>query len=129
MSTRTALRPNLLSPLNLANTGASQPTILQSLTKLNYDITWTGSSPVGTLQLQSSSDYLLAPNNTVINAGTWNTCPMGVDGAYATSIPITGNTGNGEIAILHTSGYAMRLLYTASSGTGTMSIIVSGKVG
>lgn len=128
MSTRTVLRPNILLTLNLASTVASQPTILQSLSLVNYAISWTGTTPVGTLALETSSDYQIAPSGTVINAGTWNIAPLGVNGAYATSIAISGNTGVGTIDVLQTGTYAVRLLYTAASGTGTMTIIVSGKV-
>jgi hypothetical protein len=128
MSTRTVLRPNLLATLSLAATGSCTPTILQGLSLLNYAITWTGTSPVGTLALETSSDYAIAPNGTVTNAGTWNIAPMGVNGAYATSIAISGNSGVGSIDVIQTGTYAVRLLYTFASGTGSMSIIVSGKV-
>ena len=128
MSTRTVLRPNVLPVLSLAMSGNSEPTIMQSLSLLNYAITWTGTSPSGTLELQTSSDYELAPNGTVINAGTWNIAPMGVNGSYATSIPISGNIGIGSIDIIQTGAYAVRLYFTYTSGTGSMTIIVSGKV-
>lgn len=128
MSTRTVLRPNSLTSLNLASTGSCQPTILQGLSFVNYAITWTGTSPIGTLALQTSSDYQIAPNGTVINAGTWVIAPLGVNGAYATSIAISGNSGSGAIDVIQIGSYAVRLLYTAGSGTGTMTIIVSGKV-
>jgi hypothetical protein len=128
MSTRTVLRPNTLPILNLSTTGSSEPTILQSLSKLHYDITWSGSSPVGTLALEISSDYAISPNGTILNAGTWNIAPLGVGGVYGTSIPISGNSGIGSIDVLDTSAYAVRLLYTSASGVGTMVIIVSGKV-
>jgi hypothetical protein len=128
MSTRTVLRPSILPALSLANTGSSSPTILQGLSFVNYAITWTGTTPVGTLALETSSDYQIAPNGTIINAGTWNVAPLGVNGVYSTSIAISGNTGIGSIDVIQIGTYAVRLLYTAASGTGTMTIIVSGKV-
>lgn len=128
MSTRTNLNPNSLTPLNLALTGASEPTILRSLSLVQYAITWTGTTPIGTLKLETSSNYEIAPNGTIINAGTWNVAPLGVNGVYATSIAISGNSGVGTIDVLQTASYATRILYTAASGTGTMNIIVSGKV-
>ncbi len=129
MSTRTVLRPNLLDPVDLSATGASQATILQSLDMLRYDVSWSGTTPVGTLSLETSGDYALGASGVIINAGTWKVAPMFVNGVYATSVAISGNTGVGTIDVLETAGYAFRLLYTRSSGTGTMSIIVSGKVG
>lgn len=128
MSTRTVLRPNTLPTLSLTATGSCEPTILQGLSFANYAITWTGTTPIGTLALETSSDYRLAPTGTVINAGTWTVAPLSVGGVYATSIAISGNTGNGSIDIIQTGAYAVRLLYTFSSGIGNMTIIVSGKV-
>jgi hypothetical protein len=75
-----------------------------------------------------SDDYKLNPNGTVENAGTWNTAPISVAGTMMTSAPVAGNTGNGFIEILGTGGYAIRLIYTAVSGTGSLTVIVNGKV-
>lgn len=129
MSTRTTLRPYSLPTINMASTTASSATIMQSLSMLSYAISWTGTTPVGTLALQFSDDYSVSPNGeTVIKAGTWNTAPMDIAGAFVTSASVSGNTGNGIIDVTTTGHYAVRLLYTAGSGTGTLSIIVSGKV-
>lgn len=129
MSQRTVLRPVTLPSINMASNGTSAVTILQGLSILNYSVTWTGTSPVGTLSLQFSDDYQLSPNGeTVINAGTWNTVPLDVAGAIQTSIAISGNSGNGMIDIDLTGAYAARLSYTASGGTGTLIPTVTGKV-
>ena len=112
----------------MSSTTASSPTILQSLSMVNYAVAWTGTTPIGTLSLQFSDDYAIGSNGTVSNSGTWNTVPLNVAGAFQTSVAISGNTGNGMIDVQETSAYACRLLYTASSGTGTMSIVVTGKV-
>lgn len=106
----------------------SQPTILQSLTSGSYALSWTGTSPVGTLSLQVSDDYSLEANGQVLNLGTWNTAPLSVGGTTVTTIPVTGNIGNGYIDILGTGAYAARLVYTAGSGTGTLNATVVGKV-
>lgn len=129
MSTRTVLRPNTLPAINMANgSTASSATVLQGLSMVSYAVNWTGSSPTGTLQLEISNDYSLDPNGTVNNTGTWNVAPINVGGAFATSVSISGNTGNGFIDVQATGAYACRLLYTMSGGTGTMTIVVAGKV-
>ncbi len=136
MSTRTNLRPQPIipspqgSPANSASMAAnitSAVTILQSLTLVNYAVSWTGSTPIGTLAVEASTDY--AANGTIVtNAGTWNPLPLDLAGASVTSIPITGNTGHGMIDIDGLAAYAIRLVYTAGSGTGTLSATINGKV-
>lgn len=136
LSTRTNLRPQIVIPSAYAspvNTGSmassiiSAVTILQSLSKISYSVAWTGTAPVGTISVQLSDDYEFE-NGVVISSGTWNTASLNYNGTVVTSIPITGNSGNGLIDLLETATYACRLVYTASSGTGTISATVTGKV-
>lgn len=130
MSTRTSLRPQLV--INASSMAAasitSSPTILQSLTIVNYSVTWSGTTPIGTLQVQASDDYTIASDGTPGNAGTWNPLPLDLAGASVTSIPITGNSGKGMIDIDGLGAYAIRLVYTKTSGTGTLSATIVGKV-
>ncbi len=137
MSMRTNLRPQAVipSPLGSPANGASMaanitsaPTILQSLSKVSYAFSWSGTSPVGTLSAQVSNDYSVLPTGVVNNAGTWNTIPLLLsDGTTATSVAVTGNTGSGFFDI-STSAYACRVLYTFTSGVGTLAATVNGKV-
>lgn len=129
MSTRTTIRPqSVVTNGNMASNITSAPTILQSLTKASYAISWTGTSPVGTVSVQGSNDYSLNQDGSVHNTGTWNTLTLSVSGSPATTIAISGNTGNGAIDVLETALYAIRLIYTAGSGTGTLNVIVNAKV-
>lgn len=130
MSQRTVLRPETLTSIDMSlSSTASQVTILQGLSILNYAVSWTGTSPVGTLSLQFSDDYRISSNGqTVVTAGTWNTAPIDVNGAIATSAAVSGNTGNGMFDIELAGAYAARLLYTRVSGTGTLIPVVTGKV-
>jgi hypothetical protein len=106
----------------------SAPTVLQSLSTCSYSASWSGTSPVGTLSIQLSNDFALNPNGTVQNAGTWTTGELSVAGTPASSIPVTGNTGTALIDPIQTSAYAIRLVYTAASGTGTLQAVFMGKV-
>ncbi len=130
MSTRTGLKPHaVITAGNMASASiTSEATVLQSLSCLSYEVSWTGTSPVGTLALQVSNSYTVAPAGGTGAAGTWTTVPLEVSGAEVTSIPVSGNTGNGFIDVTLNAGYAMRLVYTKGSGTGTLNATVVGKV-
>lgn len=130
MSTRTNLRPQaVITAVSMASNITSAVTILQSMSIANYAVSWIGTTPVGTLSVQASDDYAATPDGrNVLNAGTWNTVPLLLAGALVTSIPISGNTGNGMIDLDGLGAYAVRLVYTAGSGTGTLTATINGKV-
>jgi hypothetical protein len=118
MSSRTVLRPyQVITNGNMASNITSEVTVLQSLSKISYDLSWSGSSPVGTASLQVSNTYSLDPNGNVDNVGDWQT---------VTTSSISGNTGTGFIDAI-TGAYATRVIYTATSGTGTLNATVAGK--
>jgi hypothetical protein len=133
MSSRPQFNP---TPVFTAVTGQSMatslislPTIILKLSLVSYGVSWTGSTPVGALSVQVSNDYSQNAAGQTLNAGTWNTVPFeDSTGAIVTSVAVTGNTGNGFINIRDIAAYAVRLVYTATSGTGTISAIVNAKV-
>ncbi len=136
MSTRTALRPQEVIPslqASPASTGSmatsitSAPTLMQSLTLLNYQVVWSGSTPVGTIAVEASNDCEVLPSGGV-TGGTWHPVPLDLAGVSVTSIPLTGNTGKGMIDIDGLAAFATRLVYTRTSGTGTLTVTVNGKV-
>lgn len=123
MSTRPQFTPAIV--INAVSMGASitsSPTIIQKLSMINYSVSWAGTSPVGVITVQASDDYALNSDGTVKTAGTWNTLPL------SDTCDVSGNTGNGMIDIDQLAAYAIRLVYTRTSGTGTMSAIISAKV-
>jgi hypothetical protein len=129
MSTRTNLRPMaVISAGSMAGNLTSLPTILQSITGVSYALSWSGTAPVGTASVQVSNDYALNPTGTVANAGTWTTVELTVAGSASTTVPISGSPGTAFIEIEKTNAYAIRLIYTAGSGTGTLTAIINGKV-
>lgn len=137
MSSRSNLRPQAVigtgsSPVVSGDMSAatitSNPTVLQSLTVGSYTYSWVGTAPVGTVAVQISNDYSLNPNGTVNNAGTWTTIFFTLNGSsVVSSAPVSGGTGNGIIEWT-TGAYAIRTVYTKTSGTGTLQAIVNGKV-
>lgn len=100
----------------------SKITIVKMLSLVSYSVSWSGASPIGVMSVEVSNDYAQNTDGSVLNAGTWNTLPLDVPAAVAN------NTDNGFIDIDLNGGYAMRLRYTRTSGTGTMQAIISCKV-
>lgn len=105
----------------------SLPTIIQKLSQLSYDVSWTGTSPVGTISVQVSNTYTQNADGTVRNAGNWTSLPLKGTTVVAGSIPIASNSGNGFIDIDEIGSFAIRFIYTATSGTGTMNVTIAGK--
>lgn len=129
MSTRTGIRPAaVIVSQSMASNITSSVTILGNCTGASYTVSWSGTSPVGTLSVQVSNDYSLFSTGVVNNTGTWTTIYLNVNGTPATTIAVSGNTGNGFINIANIEAYAIRLIYTAASGTGTLNATVNGKV-
>jgi hypothetical protein len=106
----------------------SDPTVMQSLTLASYSVSWTGTLVVGAFSVQASNDFSIDPEGRVQNAGTWNTLTLNYGGSPVTSIPVSGGSGTGFIDLDPTAAYAIRLVYTRTSGTGTMTATIVGKV-
>lgn len=130
MSSRSSLRPQsviLNGDMSLTSV-TSAPTVLNSLTVGSYTYSWSGATPVGTVSVQVSNDYSLKPDGTANNAGTWTTIYFTLNGStVVNSAPVSGNTGQGIIE-WSTGAYAIRTIYTKTSGTGTIQAVVNGKV-
>lgn len=128
MSTRSNLRPQpVITNGDMSGNLTSVPTILQSLTVGSYSYSWAGASPVGEISLQVSNDYALNQDGSVKNAGTWVTLTVFYNGSFLTAVPLTGNSGQGLID-WSTGAYAIRTVYTATSGAGSLQVIFNGKV-
>lgn len=123
MSSRPQLAPfSVITNGSMAGSLISEVTIIQKLSMISYDISWSGSSPVGTVTVQVSNSYSKDPDGSVRNAGSWTTLDLSEPAA------ISGNTGNGFIDIDSSAAYAMRVIYTRVSGTGTLNVIINAKV-
>lgn len=94
---------------------------------MSYGYSWSGTSPVGTIKIQVSNDYSIDAGGAVSNAGTWSTIDLVYGGVVVSSIPVSGNTGNGLIDI-ETGAYAIRSVYTFTSGVGTLQAKITCKV-
>lgn len=132
MSTRPELRPyQVITDGSMADDITSIVTVVQKISIVSYTISWSGTSPVGTLAIQVSNDYKLRPDGTVADTGNWSSIPFNgsVAATPALTLAVSGNTGTANLASLHScSAYAVRLFYDRSSGTGTLQAYVCGKV-
>ena len=129
MSSRPFLKPfSVVTDGDMSDNITSDVTIIQQLSMISYAYSWSGTSPVGTIKVQVSNDYSIDAGGAVKNAGTWTTLTIDNGGTAVTSIALTGNTGNGVIDLVETAGYALRTVYTRTSGTGTLNVVVNGKV-
>lgn len=123
MSSRPQMAPfQVITNGNMASASiTSHVTIVQQMTMISYDISWSGSSPIGTAVVQISNTYSENADGSVRSAGNWTNIPL-------TLAAVTGNTGIGFIEVPDNTSYAIRLLYTKTSGSGTMQAFVKGKV-
>lgn len=132
MSSRPQLKPqpvlNSTTGQSMAGNLTSLVTVISNITRVSYGVSWSGTSPVGTLSVQGSNDYQQNADGSVENAGTWTTLTLESNGSSTTTIPVSGNTGAGMIDVQNTAIYALRLIYTSASGTGTLSATICGKV-
>lgn len=129
MSTRPQLKPfSVITNGVMASNITSLPTIISNLTLIGYGLSWSGTSPIGTVSVQVSNDFSLNAEGAIANAGTWTTMTVNYRGSAVTTVPVSGNTGNGFIDIDASGAYAMRLIYTAGSGSGSLQCLVNAKV-
>lgn len=129
MSDRPVIVPNLNKPLingtSMATSFNGPATIINRLPGISYDLSWTG-TPTGTFAVQVSNTYSQNADGSVANAGNWTTLPTSsFTGTYPAP---SGSTGNGFLDIVGTEAYAIRLVYTASSGSGNLTVLVNAKV-
>ncbi len=129
-----AIRPEI-RPYKVITNGSmiaggltSLVTIIQKISMVSYGFSWAGTSPVGTVSVQASNDYSVDAQGNAQVAGTWNTLYFLSAGSYVTTLAVSSNTGNTYIDIPQISAYAIRAIYTFTSGVGTLQATVCGKV-
>lgn len=110
----------LFTNQSMGSTVHSAPTNVQQISKISYDISWTG-TPTGSFTVEVSDTYTQYPDGTTNNAGSWTPLPL------SSSTATGGQAGNGLIDI-QTSALWIRLTYNFVSGSGTMNATISGKV-
>lgn len=109
----------------MAATITGPATNINGIPGISYDIVWAG-SPVGVFSVQVSNSHIQDTQGNILVAGSWNTLPVAnFTGTYP--VP-AGSAGFGFLDVYGTEAAWVRLLYTATSGTGTLTVIPAGKV-
>lgn len=97
----------------------SSITNIQFLDNVGVQLNWSGSTPIGTIVVQVSADHAQDAEGNVTVAGNWISLPV--------SISVSGNTGSGYFDLNQLSSPWIRVVYTKTSGTGTLNGYVTGK--
>lgn len=129
MSQRSEIRPyQVITSGAMVGNVTSLITIIQKVSLITYTFSWSGTAPVGTLKFQVSNDYSIDSQGGVANAGNWGDVSFTTGTGTAASIAVSGTTGTANINTPLLGAYAIRAVYTATSGTGTLQGYVCGKV-
>lgn len=123
MSAKTIINATqILSNVSMTNPIATTPTSLKIIDNSGFQMVWTG-APVGTFNVQVSLDYKPGqfPDETPQNAGNWITLPLNTP-ITASGVP---DIAYADLALM--SSPWVRLIYTPTSGTGSLSVWVTGK--
>lgn len=121
---------NALLPVKLidaASMGASitsETLHTQFFDNIGLQLDWSG-SPVGTIEVQVSLNHTTNPDGTPKAPGTWVTLPSS---AFVGTYPVPGTTASPAFLEIPLSASAyIRVVYTRSSGTGTLTVLATGK--
>lgn len=107
----------------------SEVTILQSIPLTSYEVAWSGTALDGSFSVEGSNSYKVSADGfTVLEQGNWTPLVFSYNGSAVDSVPVTDDTGSGIFNIANNGLYAIRLVYTSVSGTGTLDVIINGKV-
>jgi hypothetical protein len=110
------LKPFILAnALDLSANATSSVTVIENLDRALLHIKCTG-TPTGTVAVQGSVDY----DSQSPNAASWFDLPLNLDA-------LAGSAQDYVIDILETAIRALRINYTSTSGTGSMTATISAK--
>lgn len=98
----------------------SSVTSIKRLDNIGIQLNWTG-TPTGTFQVQISADYAQDNQGKITNVGNW--IPLVLSPAPAAS----GSAGNAYVDINQISAPWIRVVYTKTSGVGTLNGYLNGK--
>lgn len=122
MARKDTLLHELLVDQSLSSSFNSPATVIRYGDNISYQIDITTTNSIGTFSVQVSNDYAVGPDNTITNAGTWNTLTLsGTPTVDATNDIIS-------ISLNQVPYFAIRLAYTSSTaGTGTCNAWITSK--
>lgn len=117
---------NLLLPVHAVTNGSMASSIISTVVEIkNQDnigvqIQWTG-VPVGTFSVQVSMNFFEDINGNIVNPGTWISLPL------SPAIAAAGSADSAYVDLNQLSAPYVRVVYTRTSGTGTLNVMINGK--
>lgn len=121
MADRPYIKPSpVLSAASMATDLTSDITILAQKTGASYDLVWTG-APVGTFSVEISNSVTQGSDGA-ITGGNWTPVTL------STAITAAGTADNAFINLAGLEAYAVRLVYTRTSGSGSVTALICSKV-
>lgn len=123
MSSRPHVKPTILvSAQSMATDVISPPTNTFQMSLLSYTLAWTG-TPTGTFTVEGCNDAVFEPNGAyVANTGSWDTLTL------SSTVLASGSAGTALLNLAQLGMAYLRLHYTATSGSGSLTITAAGKV-
>lgn len=108
MGRKNILEPHLvLDAVSMATSFTSEETNIKNQDELGYEVSWTGTSPVGEIKVEVKVKNI------------WEALPI-------TTMPVAANSGSYTILIDKQSQFtAVRLSYVRTSGVGSMSAYIN----
>jgi hypothetical protein len=98
----------------------SDPVEIKNQDNIGIQLHWTG-APVGAFDIEISSNYREDMEGNVQNAGNWVTLPL------SPAITASGSADDAYIDLNQMSAMYMRIVYTRTSGTGSLDAYVVAK--
>lgn len=99
----------LLNAVSVAANNASNIIDVKEALSMAVQVSWSGSSPLGTVAIKGSCDGVIF---TTISGG---------------SVSVTGSTGSSLINVTEKGISHLQVIYTTTSGTGTVTAVLNAK--
>lgn len=111
---------HLINAVSMAATITSAAQNIITQDNVGLQLNWTG-TPVGTFSVQVSNDHAENPLGNVTVAGNWTTLTL------SASVTAAGSADTAFIDINQSGAYFLRVVYTRTSGTGTLNCYLTAK--
>lgn len=121
-------RKNFLPPFTIITAGdMSQASLTSTIVNIQYldniciSFVFSG-SPVGTFSIEGSNTYNQTPEGSITSVGTWTPIVLN-------PVAIAAGTSGSVLLDLNQLSFPwIRAIYTKTSGTGTLTATISGKM-
>lgn len=117
---------NILAPVHIISAVSMGATITSNAVEIKLQdnigvqLIWTG-TPTGDFSIQVSNNHLEDINGNIKVAGNWTAITL------SPTVPAEGASGDAYINITEIAAPYIRIVYTRTSGTGTLDAYVVGK--